>query len=118
VRGKSPKERIYEGFPVGPSASLQADNVNIIIFPVAYARHGMPELWKDRKTFESTKGRSVDHIGFSVDNLQESIERLRGEGVKITNEPRSIAGGKVKFAFIEGPDKMLIELVEGQATKE
>ena len=118
IRGKQPEQRIYDGFPVGPSASLQADNVNIIIFPVAYARHGMEDLWKDRKTFESTKGRAVDHIGFSVENLQESIERLRAQGVNITNEPRSIAGGKVKFAFIEGPDKMWIELVEGQAAKE
>ncbi len=114
VRGKSPKERIWNEFPVGPSASLQADNVNIIIFPMAYAKKQWPDLWKDRNEFETTKGRVMDHVGFSVDNLDEAIARLKSEGVKVTAEPRSIAG-KVKFAFIEGPDKMSIELVEGQA---
>lgn len=111
---KNPKERIYEGFPVGPSASLQADNVNIIFFPMGYAKKQWPDLWKDRSGFETTKGRAIDHVGFSVDNLQETVDRLRAEGVKVTAEPRAI--GKVKFAFVEGPDKMSIELVEGQAT--
>ena len=115
---KNPKERIYEGFPVGPSASLQADNVNIIIFPMAYAKKQWPEVWKDRTDFEPTKGRVIDHIGFSVDNLQATIDRLRSEGVKITAEPKSIAAMNLKYAFIEGPDKISIELVEGQAEKQ
>jgi hypothetical protein len=34
----------------------------------------------------------------------------------VTDEIRTI--GKVKFAFVEGPDKIRIELVEGQARKE
>ena len=29
-----------------------------------------------------------------------------------------LAGGKVKFAFIEGPDKMRIEIIEGRASKD
>jgi hypothetical protein len=33
-------------------------------------------------------------------------------------EIKSAAGGKIKYAFIEGPDKIRIELVEGQAHKE
>jgi catechol 2,3-dioxygenase-like lactoylglutathione lyase family enzyme len=113
VRGKSAKARVYEGYPVGPSASLQADNVNIIIFPVGYAHTAWPTLWDGRKSFESTKGRAIDHIGFSVDHLQEWLERLRADGVKVTAEPRTVADGKIKFAFIEGPDHILIELVEG-----
>jgi hypothetical protein len=74
--------------------------------------------WENRKTFEPTKGRVVDHIGISVPNLDEAIAKLRKEGVNVTDEPRAIAGGKVKFAFIEGPDKMRIEIIEGQASKD
>ena len=33
-------------------------------------------------------------------------------GVKVTAEPRSIADGKVRSAFIEGPDQVAIELLE------
>jgi catechol 2,3-dioxygenase-like lactoylglutathione lyase family enzyme len=86
------------------------DNVNIIIFPIEYARHAMPE-WKGRKAFESPKGRVVDHVGFSVENLAGALERLRKEGVNVTEITS-------KYAFIEGPDKIRIELVEGQARKE
>lgn len=53
-----------------------------------------------------------------MDNVNIIISRLRKAGGTVTDEIRSVAGGKIKFAFIEGPDKMRIELVEGHATKE
>jgi catechol 2,3-dioxygenase-like lactoylglutathione lyase family enzyme len=97
--------RVYRGVHVEPVASLNMDNVNIIIFPVEYARDAMPALWKDRQSFESTKGRVADHIAFSVDNLAETLARLRNEGVKVTDAP-----------FIDGPDRMRIELLEPRAS--
>jgi len=117
--GKPPtrEPRFIKEFQVGPNSSLMLDNVNIIIFPIEYARQAMPE-WKGRKAFESPKGRVVDHVGFSVENLAESLEKLRKDGVTVTDEIKSAAGGKIKYAFIEGPDKIRIELVEGQAHKE
>ena len=117
--GKPPlrEPRFIRDVQVGPNASLMMDNVNIIIFPIEYARQTMAE-WKDRRAFESPKGRVVDHVGFSVENLAAALERLRNEGVTVTDEIRPVHGGKIKFAFIEGPDKIRIELVEGQARKE
>jgi catechol 2,3-dioxygenase-like lactoylglutathione lyase family enzyme len=119
-RGRPPSRepRLYRGFQIGPSMSLMMDNVNIIIFPWEYAPKQWPELWKDRTEFESTKGHVTDHIGFSVDNLDQTLERLKKDGVKVTDEPRSIAGGKVKFAFIEGPDHVRIEVVEDRTPKQ
>ena len=29
-----------------------------------------------------------------------------------------VAGGKIKYAFIEGPDRMRIEIIEGRASKD
>ncbi len=118
-RGAPSREpRMYKGFQIGPSMSLMMDNVNIIIFPMEYAKTQWPDLWKDRSEMESTRGHTTDHIGFGVDNLDETLARLKNDGVKITAEPRSVAGGKVRFAFIEGPDHIAIELVEGQAHNE
>ena len=99
--------RVYRGVHVDPVASLTMDNVNIIIFPVEYARDAMPDLWKNRAAFASTKGRVVDHLAFSVDNLKETLKRLRTDGGKVMDD-----------GFIEGPDHITIELVEGQANKE
>jgi catechol 2,3-dioxygenase-like lactoylglutathione lyase family enzyme len=118
-RGAPSREpRFYRGYQIGPSMSLMMDNVNIIIYPMEYAKKEWPELWKDRTDLESTRGHATDHIGFGVDHLDQTLERLKKDGVKVTDEPRSVAGGKVKFAFIEGPDHIRIELVEGQAGQE
>ena len=118
-RGTPSREsRMYRGFQIAPSMSLMMDNVNIIIYPMEYAKTQWPELWKNRVDFESTRGHVTDHIGFGVDNLDATLARLKSDGVKVTDEPRSVAGGKVRFAFIEGPDHVRIELVEGQAHKE
>lgn len=117
-RGGSREPRVYRDVPIGPSASLMMDNVNMIIYPIAYSRKAYPEHWKNQKEMSSTKGRVVDHVGFSVDNLAETLEKMRKDGIKVTDEIKSAAGGKIKYAFIEGPDKIRIELVEGHATKE
>src|SRR5262249_39230670 len=105
-------------YQIGPSMSLTMDNVNIIIYPVEYTKKAYPEQWKGKTELESTKGRVADHVGFSVANLPEPSEKLRTAGVKATDEVRSVAGGKIKFAFIEGSDKIRIEVVEGYRSKE
>src|SRR5262245_27373140 len=114
LRGGSKDARLYRGFQIAPNASLVMDNVSFIIFPMEYAKTQWPELWKDRSDFESTAGHVTDHIGFSVDNLAQTLERLKKDGVKVTDGPHSSPGGK--YAFIEGPDHVKIELVENLTT--
>jgi len=119
VRGRIPasrEPRLYRGYQVGPSVSLTADNVNIIIFPADYLKKDYPDRWKEKVELDSTKGHVVDHIGFSFENLPEALETLRKNGVKVTEEIRTI--GKIKYAFIEGPDKIRIEVIEGHARKD
>lgn len=112
-RGTPSREpHFYRGYQIGPSMSLMMDNVNFIIFPMEYAKKEWPDIWKERSDFDPTQGHVTDHIGFSVDNLDETIARLKKDGVTVTDEPRAIMGGKLKIAFIEGPDKVRIELVE------
>jgi catechol 2,3-dioxygenase-like lactoylglutathione lyase family enzyme len=121
LRGTAPvsrEPRFYRGFQIGPSASLIVDNLNIIIYPIQYSRKAYADHWKQgQTTISPSKGRVVDHIAFSVDNLAETIARLKVEGVKITEPISTAAGGKLKHAFIEGPDYIRIELVEGRAQK-
>src|SRR5258708_23862005 len=106
----SREPRFYHGFQIGPSMSLMMDTVTFIIFPSQYAKTQWPALWKERTDFESTSGHVTDHIGFSVDDLEQTLERLKKDGVKVTDGPHSGAGGR--YAFIEGPDHVRIELVE------
>ena len=50
--------------------------------------------------------------GSTVDDLDATLARMRNDGVKVTAEPRSLADGRIKFAFIEGPDQVAIELIQ------
>jgi catechol 2,3-dioxygenase-like lactoylglutathione lyase family enzyme len=109
-RGGTREPRLYRGLQIAPNASLVMDNVNFIIFPMEYAKTQWPALWKDRNDFESTAGHVTDHIGFSVDNLAQTLERLKKDGINVTDGPHSILG--ISYAFIEGPDHVKIELVE------
>lgn len=100
----------YKGFQVGPSASFVVDNVNFILFPEGYAKTAFPDLWRKRNRFDSTKGRVADHIAFSVADLPAAVARMRADGVKIV-KPVSKGEG-FRHAFVEGPDRLLIELVD------
>jgi catechol 2,3-dioxygenase-like lactoylglutathione lyase family enzyme len=117
-RPLSRKPYFYRGRQIGPNVSMMVDNVNIIIFPVEYPKKVYPDHWNGTTEFQSTSGHVVDHVGFSFDNLTIALEKLRQDGIKITDEPKSIGGTKIKSAFIEGPDKIRIELIEGHASKE
>ncbi len=57
-----------------------------------------------------TVGRSVDHIGWQVDDLDATAKGLKEKNVKFVTEPKKML--QAKLAFIEGPGGVLIELLQ------
>ncbi|MBN2209786.1 MAG: VOC family protein [Sedimentisphaerales bacterium] len=53
----------------------------------------------------------LDHFGFAVDDIEKTISELRAENVKILEDPITIRPG-LRIVYIEGPDKVRIELSE------
>jgi predicted enzyme related to lactoylglutathione lyase len=114
----SREPRFRGDLQIGPSMSLMADHVNLIIYPVEYSKKQYASDWpQGQTTLVSSRGRIVDHIGLSVSDLDAKLKELRKAGVTVTAEPRSIADGKIRFAFIEGPDRIAIELLEDRTDK-
>jgi catechol 2,3-dioxygenase-like lactoylglutathione lyase family enzyme len=62
-----------------------------------------------------TKGRSIDHIGFDVTNLEEVVKALEARGIKIDAPIRQVPNTRVKVAFLSDPWGTYIELTEGLA---
>jgi catechol 2,3-dioxygenase-like lactoylglutathione lyase family enzyme len=60
-----------------------------------------------------TVGRSVDHIGFEVKNLQDFLTRLEGQGIKPSVTFRRVDALGINIAFIVDPWGTNIELTEG-----
>lgn len=60
-----------------------------------------------------SKGRSIDHLGWSFADLDAAAVELKANGVEFAMEPRPYRD--LKIAFIEGPDGVRIELVQPAA---
>ena len=53
----------------------------------------------------------LEHFGFSVEDVDRDIQNLEESAVRIVMPVTELIGG-AKIAYIEGPDDVLIELVQ------
>ncbi len=53
----------------------------------------------------------LDHFGFRVDNVDQTVADLKRRGAEIAVEPRTIRPG-VRIAFVRAPDDVRIELLQ------
>ncbi|HEX6893906.1 MAG TPA: VOC family protein [Bryobacteraceae bacterium] len=60
-----------------------------------------------------TKGRSVDHVGFEVKNLEAFCQKLEANGVKLDVPYRKIPAAGIAVAFLTDPFGTYVELTEG-----
>ena len=65
--------------------------------------------------FLEKKGESIHHLCFLVNNLQEELDRLKAQGVRLIDEtPRKGEGGSlVAFLHPQSCGGLLIELKQG-----
>ena len=63
----------------------------------------------------ATKGRSLDHIGFEVKDLEAFCKKLAADGVVFESPFRNVPGIGLKIAFLIDPAGTRIELTEGLA---
>lgn len=65
----------------------------------------------------ATKGRSLDHIGFEVRDLEAFTKKLAADGVVFESPFRDVPGIGLKIAFLIDPAGTRIELTEGLARR-
>jgi catechol 2,3-dioxygenase-like lactoylglutathione lyase family enzyme len=66
-------------------------------------------------TPQPTKGRSLDHIGFEVSNLEAFVTSLEAKGIHVEGPIRQVPHSTVKIVFLTDPWGTYIELTEGLA---
>jgi catechol 2,3-dioxygenase-like lactoylglutathione lyase family enzyme len=64
-----------------------------------------------------TRGRSLDHIGFEVKDLEAFSKKLAADGVALDSPFRNVPGIGLKIAFLVDPAGTRIELTEGLAVR-
>jgi catechol 2,3-dioxygenase-like lactoylglutathione lyase family enzyme len=61
-----------------------------------------------------SKGHSIDHIGFEVKDLAETMKKMEADGVTINSPTRDMTKQfGLKIAFVTDPNGTYIELTEG-----
>jgi catechol 2,3-dioxygenase-like lactoylglutathione lyase family enzyme len=69
---------------------------------------------KNEMALAPTKGRSVDHIGFEVKNIDAFVKRLEPAGVPVEGPVRTSANAsKLRIDFLTDPWGTYIELTQG-----
>jgi predicted enzyme related to lactoylglutathione lyase len=106
----------------GVTTRVGANNVEVVMFPNALL------FMRVQKPTAGTKGSTVDHIAFSVNNLRQVVDRIKAGGFRIVTAAEAppnitvrgdigvVEGGPVSgIAYALAPDDVKVELVELKA---
>jgi lactoylglutathione lyase len=64
----------------------------------------------DGSTYEL--GTGYGHIALAVDDLDETLERLKEQGIEPEREPYRVREGGSRLCFVRDPDQYRIELID------
>ena len=79
--------------------------------PVRLNVSSKPEGSSDERAAAELNRLGLEHFGFAVEDLEADLDRLGRDGVRIVLPLTEVVGG-TRLAYIEGPDDVLIELVQ------
>jgi catechol 2,3-dioxygenase-like lactoylglutathione lyase family enzyme len=79
--------------------------------PVRLNISSKPEGASDERAAAELNRLGLEHFGFDVDDIDGDIARFEAAGVRVVLPITEVSGG-TRLAYIEGPDDVLIELVQ------
>lgn len=79
--------------------------------PVRLNISSKPQGSSDERAVAELNRLGLEHFGFDVDDIDADIARLQAAGIRVVLPITEVAGG-TRLAYIEGPDDVLIELVQ------
>ena len=79
--------------------------------PVRLNVSSKPAGASDERAVADLNRLGLEHFGFAVEDLEADLDRLQRDGVRIVLPITEVVGG-TRLAYIEGPDDVLIELVQ------
>ena len=79
--------------------------------PVRLNISSKPDGSPDTRAVAELNRLGLEHFGFDVEDLESELDRLKKAAVRIVLPLTEVVGG-TRLAYIEGPDDVLIELVQ------
>jgi catechol 2,3-dioxygenase-like lactoylglutathione lyase family enzyme len=104
----------------GTAVTIGTNNTEIIRFP-----NVLIFMRANQAPTGGTRGTTVNHIGFSVPNLRQMVDKIKANGYPMITQTEAAADRKVtddiagpppaggsSIAFVQAPDDLKVELVE------
>lgn len=119
VRSLSQELSFYRdvlGLAVIQQETVEIERVNVAMLPAGNSRIELLEATDDESTiarFIARRGPGLHHLAVRVDDLAQTVGRLREHGARLLNEPRAGAGGHI-YVFVH-PDStggVLLEVIQ------
>jgi methylmalonyl-CoA epimerase len=118
VRSIEEALRFYQGLlglSVAATETVEGEKVRVAMLPLAGSRIELLEPTEADSPvgrFLEKRGEGLHHIALKVPDLDAAVERLRGAGAKLLNEPRPGAGGHL-YVFVHPASTggVLLELI-------
>ena len=79
--------------------------------PVRLNISSPPPGSSDERAVAEINRLGLEHYGFDTDDIEADIAHFEGAGVRVIMPVRDVGSG-AKIAYIEGPDDVVIELVQ------
>jgi lactoylglutathione lyase len=64
----------------------------------------------DGRTYDM--GDAYGHVAIAVDDLDETLSRLKAQGIEAEREPYRVSEGGSRLCFVRDPDDYRIELID------
>src|SRR5881296_1864660 len=105
----------------GKAIKIGTNNAEVVEFPNVLI------FFRQQAPTGGTRGTTVNHIGFSVPNLRQTVDKVKADGYRMITREEVAADRAVKddiaapaapggatIAFVMGPDDTKVELVESK----
>ena len=106
----------FFGMKLSSRREIKETNAEIAFLQDPQGKGSILELTFYRKQANFTQpnyeDRVFDHLGFEVEDINQTIASMRKENVLISDEPFKLGPNGPVIAFIADPDGTLIELIQ------
>ena len=103
----------------GTKITFGPQNIDVVKFPNVFI------FFRNQKPTGGTKGTTVNHIGFSVPNLRQTLDRVKAGGYAVITRTEvaptqqviddiAPVNANTSIAFVMGPDEVKVELLENK----
>jgi methylmalonyl-CoA/ethylmalonyl-CoA epimerase len=120
VKSIEEAKKLYEGIlglKYEGSETVAEQKVTTAFFPIGDTEIELLESTDPEgpiAKFIEKRGEGIQHIAFRVDNIEEALEELKKQGIKLIDEKPRIGAGGARIAFLhpKATGGVLIELCE------